>query len=402
MLPRVKIDFSNGALGSVTPSADCVVGMVITGSDVTGDDKLTIGNVYCLKKFDDLTSLGVTDSNNAFLYKHVREFYQQGGDGQELWLMVVDAAVKPSEVLDKTNVYAKKLIQVANGRIRILAVAHQPAGDYVAKLNDGLDEDVVGALIKGQELAEWATTQLFAPLFVVLAARGYKKTNITALPDLSEMNYNRVGLLIGDTVSGSEGAAIGLLAGRIAKCPVHRHIGRVKDGALLVENIYIDDEDPAVADVETLHDKGYITFRCFTGKSGYFFTDDPLACGISDDYRSIARRRTVDKAYRIIYATMLENLNDEVPMTNDGYLVPSLVKSWEQEVVSAISLQMTTNGELGTDPDDSTDKGVQCVIDPQQNIIATSTIKVGAKVKPYGYAKYIDVELGFQTITSEE
>lgn len=401
MLPRVKINFTNGALGSVTPSADCVVGMVVTGVDVTGSDKLTTGNVYILKKFDDLTALGVTENNNAFLYKHVREFYQQGGDGQELWLMVVPQTVKPSAALDKTNAYAKKMVQVANGRIRVLAVAYQPATDEETTLVNGLESDVTTALVKGQELAEWATTQLFAPLFVVLAAHGYKKANLTSLPDLTEMSYNRVGLLIGDTVSDSDGAAIGLLAGRIAECPVHRSIARVKDGALMVESIYIDDEDPTIADVETIHDKGYITFRCLTGKSGYFFTDDPLACGISDDYRAIARRRTVDKAYRIMYATMLEYLNDEVPMTNDGYLVPSLVKSWEQNVVSAIANQMTANGELGTDPNDSTDKGVLCTIDPQQNIVATSTIKVVAKVKPYGYAKYIDVELGFQTITED-
>lgn len=99
-----------------------------------------------------------------------------------------------------------------------------------------------------------------------------------------------------------------------------------------------------------------ITFRCFTGKSGYFFSDDCLACGNSDDYRSIARRRTIDKAYRIAYITMLENVNDEIPITNDGCLVPSIVKSWEAEMVAAIVNQMTAQGELSADPDSLTDQ----------------------------------------------
>lgn len=402
MLPRVKIDFANGALGSVSPSADCVVGMVVTGTDVAGDGKLKAGTAYILKKFEDLNTLGVTEANNAFLYKQVKEFYTQAGDGQELWLMAVPATVKPSDALDRTNAYARKLIQVANGRIRALAVAYQPAQGYVATLENGLDNDVLTAATNGQALAQWATTQLYAPLFVIIAARGYKKTNIASLPDLTTMSFNRVGMLIGDTVTESEGAAIGLLAGRIAECPVQRHIGRIKDGALAIAKVYIDDEDPSTADVETLHDKGYITFRCFTGKSGYYFTDDCLACAVSDDYRSIARRRVIDKAYRIAYATMLENVNDEIPITNEGYLVPSVVKAWETEMVAAIVNQMTALGELGADPDDSADMGVQCYINPEQQIASTSRIAVQLKVKPHGYSKYIDVELGFTTINSED
>lgn len=402
MLPTVRIDFTNGALNSVIPSADCVTGMIVTGSSVEGNATLQTENAYILKKFDDLVTLGVTEQNNSLLYKTVREFYKQAGDGAELWLMAVETTVKASEMLDLDNQYARKLIQMANGRIRVLAVAYDPQGDAEITIENGLDSDVWEAMDYAQELADWATYTLYAPLFVILEARAYKEENINALPDLFTMNYDRVGLLIGDTDSSSGQAAIGLLAGRIAQCPVQRHIGRVKDGPVKANKIYIDEQDPAEADVETLHDKGYITFRCYTGKTGYFFTDDSLACGYGNDYRSIARRRTIDKAYRIAYQTMLNNVNDEIPITNEGYLVPSTIKAWETEMVAAIVNQMTAQGELGADPADNTDKGVECHIDPKQNIASTSEIVVGLKVKPYGYAKYIDVQLGFTTINTEE
>ncbi len=190
--------------------------------------------------------------------------------------------------------------------------------------------------------------------------------------------------------------------GRIAAIPVQRHIGRVRDGALKILCAYVGDKDPSVANVEAIHDKGYITFRTFTGKSGYFFTDDCLATAEADDYRSIARRRTIDKAYRIIYQTMLENVNDEIPITDEGYLVPSMVKSWESEIIAAVVNQMTTNGELGSDPTDADDTGVKVYINPEQNVASTNRINVVAQVKPYGYAKFIDVELGFVTINSED
>jgi ligA len=58
---------------------------------------------------------------------------------------------------------------------------------------------------------------------------------------------------------------------------------------------------------------------------------------------------------------------------------------------------MTAQGNLGNDQSDSSDTGVECKIDYDQNILATSQVKIGLRVKPNGYAKYIDVELGFKT-----
>lgn len=402
MLPRVKIDFSNGALGSVSPSEDCVVGLVCTAVAVAG--KLSLATPYILHTLDDLTQLGVTSADNdanAFLYKQVKEFYDQAGDGAELRIYGLPNTVKPSEVCDVSANYAKDFINKSNGKLRCLAVAFKPAAGYTTTITDGLNGDVMTAAHKAQALAEWATNTLYAPLFVLLAGRGFAKENIARLPDLTQNEYNRVGILIGDTVSESEGAAIGLLAGRVAACPVQRHIGRVKDGALNALEIFIDDQDAAIANVDTLNSNGFITFRTFTGKSGYFFADDSLATAVADDYCSMARRRTIDKAYRICYATMIEHVNDEVPVTNEGKIVPAVAKSWESEIVTAIVNQMTANGELGADPTDADDKGVKCYIDYDQNVLATSQINVVVQVKPYGYAKYINVELGFMTTNTE-
>lgn len=402
MLSGVKINFSNGALGSVSPSADCVSGMVATGSAVTGTGKLSLGTSYILYKLDDLVALGVTSASsdvNASLYKDVKDFYEQVGDGAELWLMVFPSTAKQSDLVDKEQDYAKKLIQAANGRIRTLIVSYTPAAGYSATITDGLDADVKIAMKNAQVLGEWATNTLYAPLFTLLQAREYDNANMTQLADLTEMSYDRVAILIGDTITSSKGAAIGILAGKIASIPVQRHIGRVKDGALVATELFIGDKDPYLADVETLNNKGYITFRTFTGKAGYFFSDDCLATEITDDYRSIAHRRTIDKAYRIAYKIMLNHVNDEIPVKNDGTLVPAMCKSWQQEIVSGIYNEMTSQGELGVDSTDSTDKGVKCFIDYNQNILSTSQLNMSVQVKPYGYAKYININLGFMVTT---
>ncbi|MDR1120041.1 MAG: DUF2586 family protein [Dysgonamonadaceae bacterium] len=400
MLPRVKIFFENGALGSTAPSADGVVGLVATAAEVVGNDGLKLATPYVLRKLDDLVALGVTAQAadaNAFLYRHVKEFYSEAGEGAELWLMGFSNTETPSDLVDASSNTAKSLICAAAGRIRVLGVLFNPADGYEPEISAGVENYLPEAMLNAQALAQWATNTLYAPLFVILEARGFNG-NVTALTDLSTYSYNRVGVLLGDTQENSGGGAVGLLLGRIARVPVQRHIGRVRDLALTTLTAFIKNKAAELADVETINDKGYITFRTFTGKAGYFFADDSLATATGDDYRSIARRRTIDKAYRIAYSTLIEFLNDEIPITDAGELVPGMAKSWESEVEAAIIQGMTSEGNLGVDPNDPQDTGVKCFIDYAQKVVSTGKVEIVLRVKPYGYAKYIDVKLGFITV----
>ena len=141
-----------------------------------------------------------------------------------------------------------------------------------------------------------------------------------------------------------------------------------------------------------MHDKGYITPRAYVGLSGYYFADDCMACDPTDDYAHLTARRTVDKAYRIAYQTLVQFMLDEIEVNEDGTMQNGVLKSWQQAVENAINRQMTAKGELS-----ATDgEGCVCFIDPKQNVLATSRIELTLKVRPYGYARFIDVNLGFQ------
>jgi hypothetical protein len=212
------------------------------------------------------------------------------------------------------------------------------------------------------------------------------------------MTNNRVAVMIGDTVPG-DGCAIGVLAGRLAKDPVHRNCGRVRSGALKPTVAYVGSTKVDTADITSLHDKGYITFRKHVGRAGYFFTDDPLATLPTDDYNGIAVRRVIDKAYRLAYGVMLDETLEEITVNDAGQVSISYAKSVENRVENAIVNSMTANGELGNDPDDQNDTAVECLVDTDQNVVSTGKLVVGLRIKPVGYAKYIEVELGFKTIT---
>lgn len=390
MLPRVKIQFLNGQLGTVGESADGLLALVC-GATAAGDT-FKLNTVYTVRSVDDLTSMGVTEVNNPVLCKHVREFYDEAETGTKLVIYPVAETSTMAALCDytKTEASVSDLVTKMNGALRGIAIAN--VNTAAASGNEGLAADVLAALPKAQQVAEQATTELYAPMFIVLEGRCYDPAK--ELKDLTGSEYNRVAILIGDTVSGSKGACVGTLLGRIASIPVQRNIGRVKDGSLFPTEMYVADKkvDESASTIADIYDKGYITVRKHVGRSGYYFADDPMACDPTDDYAHLTGRRVIDKAYRIAYDTMLDELLDEIDLNEDGTMQHAVLKSWQQTLENAVNRQMTANGELS-----ATDgEGCQVYIDEKQNVVATSRIELTLKVRPHGYARYVDVNLGFQ------
>ena len=388
MLPKIKIQFINGQLGTVGESPDGLFALVCGAAAVT--KKLELGKAYTLHSFDELAALGVTAENNPRLYKHVQDFYTEAEEGTKLVIYPVDKAKTFAELCDKDTGVIKELIMAENGALRGIFVAGD--GREATVTTNGLDNDLFTALPKAQQLAEWATVSLYAPLFIILEGRGYKGG---VVKDLHKETYNRVGVLIGDTVKASEGAAVGLMAGRLATLPVQRNIARVKNGALKPIAMFLGEkpvEENASA-VSDLYDAGYITPRKYVGKAGYFFTDDRLACEQTDDYAHITARRTIDKAYRIAYTALLDLMMDELAVNDDGTLRHGIIMAWQQMMENAVNRAMTAAGELSADENGA---GCKAYIDPKQNVLSTSKIELVLKVRPFGYARYVDVKLGFQ------
>ena len=354
-----------------------------------------LNKAYSIRRPADLDALGVTAENNPRLYKHVNDFYSIAEEGTGVVVWGVDKSTAMTALLDKTAGSARKLLDAEGGKLRGLFVASD--GRTGSSGDGGLDEDVFSALPKAQELAEWSTDVMYAPIFVVLEGRGYSGSE--SLTDLGGMAYNRVAVLVGDTVPESEGACVGLLAGRLAGIPVQRNIGRVRDGALPATEMYIGSAkvETGMSVIEELYDKGYITPRKYTGRSGYFFTDDRLACDETDDYAHLANRRVIDKAFRITYDTLLDMMQDELEVNEDGTLQTGVVKSWQQTIEDRLNAYMTAAGELSAGDDG---EGAVCYIDETQDVLATSKVEVTVKVRPFGYARYIDVSLGFEVQTS--
>ena len=397
MLPYVKINFANGAIGREAPMDDGCTGLICTAANVDGDDTFGIETPYLITSLRQLEALGVSadpDDPNARLHKCVKEFYDEAPQGTKLYVMgTADDTLE--NILGHHQ--ERPLLVFAKGEIRTLVAVATATSD----IKYGLFDDVYAGIPLAQTEAEWAADELKAPLLVLLEGRGYTG-DPTELHDISELECNRVAVVIGDTEKHAKGdaAAVGLLAGRLAAIPVQRSAARVRDGAVKADAMFILGDRAELGQPEAIHDKGFICPRTFAGKAGYYWSDDLIAAPVTDDYCLIPRRRTIDKAARVAYAAMLEYVNDEIAVTAEGKIVPSVAKDIETVLEGAIIKNMTRYGNLSTDPDDPSDTGVVAYVDPDQDIVRTSHLDVTLRVRPYGYAKYIEVDLGFQTLNS--
>lgn len=164
-LPKVTILYANGGLLAEVAALDGIAGMVGTGYTpaLLGVPKV----VYTLEEAEEL---GITEADEPCAYRHIKEFYAEVGGSQELHIMLFSEETTMAEMLDSTDVNAaRKLIEAAEGRIRLLAVFREPDDAY----NPGtsmFDDDVEDALTAAKTFCEGRLAEL-TPLRVLVEGR---------------------------------------------------------------------------------------------------------------------------------------------------------------------------------------------------------------------------------------
>lgn len=358
-LPGVNIDFQSGQLGRVVDPGAGDAGMVVLmAASPTGH---AFGDVKAYSRYEDLPE-------ELQAVEAVRLFFAEA-PGYRCWIMPVVDTTAIADVVNYQHAtpFAKQLIE-ANDNIRFIGVA----GESLAVANVATAGTNAAAL-RNYFTGVYRYVRIFLPVAYDVA-----------LPDLGESSHQGVGFLV--TPLGDE---MGLLLGRRAKIRVQRSIGRVKDGALAIAAAELVVGTPLENDmvkVEEVFDKRYISLRTYVGKSGYYFTGDPLAVSASDDYANDTDRAVIDKAAIIAYATYLNELNDDVETDEDGSITTTAAKELQGLVENAINAAMTANEEISY---------VTAFVDATQNIVSTNKVVIALGIGKKGYLSEINVELGF-------
>lgn len=373
-LPKVTILFSTDNLLPDIDAVDGIMGICATVSDV--------GLINVPKQvfsLADAVSQGFTLADEPFMYRAIKEFYSELVGNQELWVMGTADTQTMAQTLDHTDEEsALKLVKAAEGKIRVLGILRTPDGGYDAG-NEFFDTDVEAAVLAAKNFAV-AQAAPARYLRILIEGRINDEDSLDIYsPEDSSNGY--AGVVMGGTVADGS-ASVGLALGRLSKYAAHIKIGKVKNGPLSVPTIYVGTKEikdlPAL---ESLHDRGIISFMKHPQKAGFYFGIDHMAS--NDDFRILVHGRVIDKAALIAHATYIEELESEVDTNEDGSMKEVDVKHLEGVIKQNI------NSFMGDQI-----SGVTVYIDPNQDIVNTSTTAVKLRIRPKGYNTFITVDLG--------
>ena len=399
-------------------SALCMGGIAVTGG-------AQLNTVYELNSPNDAVALGINAAydvaNTTLVYYHIKEFFRLSPSGK-LFIMLVSQSVTLTAMADVTT--TNGLYKLLNdpkcaGKVRFAAICLNPASGYTPTITAGINADVIavaigvysGAAVKAQALA----AQCFAmhrPVYVFIEARDFSGIAANLLDATTGAGAgNRVEAVIAADNDISNGnalyhghAAVGTFLGARSGIQIQQQISYpavvnlqnaatgdwvnpgLSSNTLLSafsegywsNNIYTN------GDQDVIESKGFVAPIVFADTPGVFIACDITMSPTTDDYNLGPNGIVVNEASRIIYKYMVPNLNADVDIDkNTGALDPVLVATWQAEC--ARSLNDNLNGNVSA---------VSCLIDPNQNLLATSVITIQLLITPKGYANQINIPIG--------
>ncbi|MFC2308341.1 MAG: DUF2586 family protein [Bacteroidota bacterium] len=373
--PGAKITVSNGNLLREITALDAVPCLVATVKEV--------GNINALRpiyNLQDAEQKGYGKDKEPFMWGLIKEYYQELGGKQLLYIYGTKADKTMESVLDVTSADGlQNALRQSNGAINMVAVARSPEAAYNAG-TDFLDTDVAKAVAKAKILAETQQSKNM-PLRIFIEGRVANEEATNNYKPKEQAN-GYAAVVLGGTTKGNGSAAVSLALARAVKYPAHVKLGSGQNGALTAENIYIGSKPiEKINEMETLHDAGFLTFHHRTGVAGYFFGVDNMCS--DDDFRILVHGRVIDKAQRIASIAFQPFVENFVTLKSNGSINDSEASYIENVIES--SLWAGLRGQVSD---------IAVEVDRSVNLANTSNLPVDIKVLPLGYLTWINIRLG--------
>jgi hypothetical protein len=406
-LPSVEVSLQEQSTISV--GEDNICGLVVSGVAVAGQFALgdVLGPFYSVA---DAEAKGINaaydTTNTTVAHKHIKDFYDEAGEGTKLYVMVVAKTVTLAQILDKDLLFAAKLMDNTAGEVSCIAVGRTPAAGYVATYENQFDADLWAAVTKAKAFRadQFAKGRTLAT--ILIEGRDFQGTASSAkdfsLAATGDAEF--VSIVIGNdnayataNAHAAKYAAVGLALGTVASVQVQRNIGRVLNGPRLTVVRAGLSNGAAIstfsaAALNTLNGFRYLFLWQQPRKSGWYWNGDHCLCPVERLYNAISRCRPIMKAIRIVNATYVEQLLDDPELDPEtGRLDAAAIKDFQSSVQVEITERMITQGG----PKEIS--GITCICDPTQNVQATGRVKTKINIVPKGMTKGFDVEIGYVT-----
>ena len=126
--------------------------------------------------------------------------------------------------------------------------------------------------------------------------------------------------------------------------------------------------------------------RKFVGVAGSYFNESSTSITLASDYAYIPDNRTMQKATRGIYASVIPALNSPITLNADGTLSNEAI-AYFTGLAEAPLIQMVRNGELS---------GFNVSISPSQNILQTGILTINVSLVQIATGRNININIGYK------
>ena len=389
--PGISFTRGKGGLGRSLPGEDYISSLnVYIDSLPTG---FGIDNIKRVRSLEEAEDLGIVegDANFGVLWYHISEYFRIQAKG-DLYIGIYNKPVDPT-----THTFDEvELVQnFAEGKVRQAAI-------FLDVPFVSTDLAKVQTVVTRLQAAE-------KPLNVLFTADIKLFADASTLPDLTSLLSPNVSVVIGQDGSGtgaalyaSEGysiSCIGATLGTVSLSQVSESIAWVgkfnlTNGVELNAPFLAngqDLKDLSKSFLDGLNDKAYIFIKNFVDGNGTFHNDSKTSEVITSDYATIENNRTIDKAIRDINTAMRPLLNSPLqvdPVT--GFISEDTIQVFKTTAEAPLELMQAAKPT----PELS---GFEVIIDPEQDVLATSTIEMSINLVPMGTARQISINIGFVT-----
>ncbi|AYN05798.1 DUF2586 domain-containing protein [Flavobacterium sp. 140616W15] len=380
-LNDVVINKLSGGLGRRNPEQDMVSGLLFDEPSSFPDElklKLESDTVKRLASLEDAEAIGITaayDIEGQSAYYQIQQFFRMNPSG-DLYIMKT-AATSYEDIAAK----AMDMQEKANGNIRQLAIIYSGPTTFT---------QTQAAVLAAQSQADLAYTD-YMPFEVILEGKGFT-VDATSLAGSDAENVSVViAMDVEKANKYKNSAAVGLVLGAISKAKVSENIAWIEKFNLTGEGFskagFIGGKEiKTLGTLNDLNEKRFIFAKTHTGLPGLYFNDSHTCTAGISDFAYVENNRTINKATRLLRTALLPKLASPVLVDIDGKLPQSVSKNFEGLCRSALE-GMVANQEVSD---------FDVYVDPKQNILATSELKVKAEITPIGTARKIIVDLGFK------
>lgn len=329
---------------------------------------------------------------------------------------------------------AEKLTGLAQG-ILYIGIYTSYDGTQIGLVQDYADGDIrqigvflpdtfASSQVTASQTGATAVETANKPLSVLLAA-DFSATTLSALSDLRTLDSKNVSVILSEDADGEGGRLVGVegvsistlgaTLGSVAQASVHENIGwrnkfnmiHSRSRSVIVQTNPFNELEvlnfatgeaydvQSVATIDALTEDGYIFMVKEIGVTGSFHNDSPTCTLITSDYAYLESNRTIDKATRLVRENLVNKINSPLYVNSStGKLTEATISDFKNDAFKALE-NMASESEIS-----SSDTGElpanSVVIDPDQNVLSTSTVELTINIVPVGVARTISVNIGFK------